>query len=251
MEKLQRFLARSGVASRRASAGVIEAGRVTVDGQPARDVTAVIDPERADVRVDGHKVQPEQKVYYMLNKPAGYVCTSRAEHGEKTALSLVADDARRLYTVGRLDKESEGLILVTNDGDLANVLTHPRFKVAKTYYVEVLGRIEPAHCEKLRHGMWIDGRKTAAARVRIRNRGRVRSKFDITIAEGLNRQVRRMLARVGLKVRKLRRIAIGQIVLRGAGRGKARKLTGKELHYLRGLVESFGLDPSGEGKKGK
>jgi len=234
-EKLGKYLARCGVASRRAVAALIEKGFVRVDGRVESNVAARIDPDCQRVSFKGAPVAPEKTLCYVLNKPAGYVCSNRPAKGDRSALELVSAKGARLYTVGRLDKDSEGLILVTNDGSLAHVLTHPRFKVPKTYRVEVSGRIEPEHAERLKEGFWLDGRKTGAAKIRIVHRGRAKSAFEMTITEGHNRQIRRCLARIGLKVRRLKRIRIGRIALGGLKTGRIRALSPGEVEYLRGL----------------
>ena len=246
MEKLQRFLARSGVASRRGAAEVIEAGLVKVDGEIVTDVTATCDPAGSVIMVDGRRVRPEPKTYVMLNKPPGYVCTNQPRPEERSVMKLVAAVGHRLHTVGRLDKESEGLLLLTNDGELTNRLTHPRFKVPKTYRVDVLGRIEGEDVDKLRRGVWLDGRRTSPAKVRIVKRSRLKSLLEVTITEGLNREVRRMLARVGLKVKRLKRISIGRLILRGVGKGKFRPLTPSELRYMQGFTRRSEAETAGK-----
>jgi len=246
MEKLQRFLSRAGLASRRSAAEIIEAGRVEVDGEKVTDVTATIEPARSVVKVDGRKVRPQPLVYFMLHKPAGYICTQKPREGERSILELLQGVTQRLFSVGRLDRESEGLLLLTNDGDLTNILTHPRFNVPKTYRVEAVGRLGSDQLDKLQHGMWFEGRKTRPARILIHSRAATRSVLDITITEGLNREVRRMLARVGLKVRHLKRIRIGRLSLRGVGKGRFRPLTGEELRYLRSLAERLAAAPAGK-----
>jgi len=247
-EKLGKYLAHCGVASRRATGELIEKGYVRVDGKVEANPAAWIDADVQEITYRGEKIVPEKLFYYMLNKPRGFVCTNNPKEDERSALELVPNVGVRLYTVGRLDKDSEGLILITNDGRIANVLTHPRFKVPKTYRVDVSGRIEAAHAEELKSGFWLDGRKTNPAKIRITYRGRMASTFDMTIDEGHNRQIRRCLARIGLKVRRLKRIRVGRLELRGLGPGHIKTLNGKEIEYLYGLVAQASAGTQGKVK---
>lgn len=226
--RLVKFVATAGVASRRASEELIRAGRVTINGEaatdPAREVT-----EHDHVAVDGEAVrQPAQRVVYALNKPLGVVSTARDPQGRPTVVGLLPDTGR-LYPVGRLDADSSGLILLTNDGELAHRLTHPSFEVPKTY-VATLARTpvgEPA-LRKLRGGVELKDGRTAPARVRRVGRDRL----EITIHEGRNRQVRRMCEAVGHPVRALERVGFGSLKLGDLPRGGYRRLTDAELARL-------------------
>ena len=226
--RLARYLAHSGVASRRAAERLIAAGRVTVGGEvvtdPARDVG-----ETSGVAVDGEAVAPEPREVYALNKPAGVVSTASDPQGRPTVTSLVQSE-RRLYPVGRLDADTTGLILLTNDGELANQLTHPRYEVPKTYVAEVTpARVPEAALRSLREGVELDDGPTSPARVRQVRPG----VLEVTIAEGRKRQVRRMAEAVGHRVVALERVAFGPLRLHGLAPGEHRRLTSAEVERLR------------------
>jgi 23S rRNA pseudouridine2605 synthase len=224
--RLAKYLAHGGVASRRAAEELISAGRVTVAGEvvtdPARDVD-----EASGVAVDGQPVAPEPREVWAVNKPAGVVSTAR-EPGRRRAVTELADSARRLYPVGRLDADSTGLILLTNDGELANRLMHPRYGVPKTYRV-TLARPPSAHeLERLRRGVRLEDGETAPARVsRLGER-----ELELTIREGRKRQVKRMAEAVGNVVTSLERIRFGRLELGDLGRGEARRLERGEIASL-------------------
>jgi len=212
-------------------------GRVTVNGRRVDALPVLVDPERDEIRLDGKRIRLERKVYYLLNKPKGVVCTQRDPSGRRRATDLLVGVRERVFPVGRLDVDSTGLLLMTNDGQLAQHLTHPRYGVPKTYRAEVGGRIEPADVQRLQKGVWLSEGKTQPARVRIIHRGHRRSVLEITLREGRNRQVRRMLARLGHPVRRLMRIRIGRISIRGLGTGKFRPLRPEEIRYLKRLAQ--------------
>lgn len=226
--RLAKFLAHAGVASRRAADVILADGRVTVDGEivtnPAQDVD-----ESNVVEVDGRRVEPEPLEVHVLNKPAGVVSTARDTHGRPTVVQLVRS-RRRLYPVGRLDADTTGLILLTNDGELAERLTHPRYGVKKVYRARVKPpRVSPRALEALERGVELEDGRTAPARVRQAAPGVV----ELTIREGKKRQVRRMLEAVGHRVVDLERVAFGPLGLRGLDRGESRRLTKPELDRLR------------------
>jgi 23S rRNA pseudouridine2605 synthase len=224
--RLAKYLAHSGVASRRRAEELIAAGRVRVGGEVVRDPARDVDHE-SGVEVDDRPVSPEPREVWMLNKPAGVTSTAR-EPGRRKAVTELVDSPRRLYPVGRLDADSTGLILLTNDGELANRLTHPSFEVPRTYRVRL--RRAPAEPElrRLRQGVELDDGPTARARVR-RVSPRV---IEITIHEGRNRQVRRMAEAVGNEVVELERIAFGPLRLGDLAAGQARRLRPAELRRL-------------------
>jgi 23S rRNA pseudouridine2605 synthase len=226
--RLVKFLAHAGVASRRAAERLIGDGRVTVGGEvvtdPARDVD-----ERSGVAVDGRPVEPEPLEVHALNKPAGVLSTARDTHGRPTVVQLVRS-RRRLYPVGRLDADSTGLILLTNDGELAERLTHPRYRIEKVYRAKVQpGRLAPRALAALRAGVELEDGATAPARVRQVAPGVV----EIAIREGRKRQVRRMFEAVGHRVVELERVAFGPLGLRGLEPGKSRRLKDAEVERLR------------------
>jgi len=230
--RLAKYLAHAGVASRRAAEDVIAAGRVRVDGatvtDPARDVL-----EGARVEVDGRVLRgAEQRVVYALHKPLGVVSTARDTHGRETVVSLVPARGLRLYPIGRLDADSSGLILLSNDGELANRLTHPRFEVPKTYLATLArGPVSDSALRRLREGVELEDGVTAPARVRRRGAG----KIEITIHEGRKRQVRRMCEAVGHPVRALERVAFGPLRLGSLAPGEHRRLRAAEVERLRAL----------------
>jgi 23S rRNA pseudouridine2605 synthase len=230
--RLAKYLAHAGVASRRSAETLIAAGRVTVDGglvtDPAHDVS-----EDANVALDGRPLAgPEPRVLYALHKPVGVVSTARDTHGRKTVLDLVPARGLRLYPVGRLDADSGGLILLTNDGELANRLTHPRFEVPKTYLAKLVGPpLTDKTLRALRSGVQLEDGLTAPARAR-----RVRDHvIELTIHEGRNRQVRRMCKAVGHPVLELTRIAFGPLTLGDLKPGAHRRLGDAEVEQLRTL----------------
>jgi 23S rRNA pseudouridine2605 synthase len=229
--RLAKFLASAGVASRRASEELIRAGRVTVGGAVATDPARQVDPDCA-VTVDGQAVrQPSQRLVYAVNKPAGVVSTARDPQGRPTVVSLVPDPpgGARLYPVGRLDIDTTGLILLTNDGELAHRLTHPRFEVPKTYRALVARPpVSAKAIRALREGITLDDGRTAPAAVRVL----VPDKVEIVISEGRKRQVRRMLERVGHPVRQLERVGFGPLRLGNLRPGGHRRLTSGEVELL-------------------
>ncbi len=230
--RLAKYLAHAGVASRRAAEALIGEGRVCVDGErvldPARDVD-----ERALVSVDGRALSgAEARVAYALNKPVGVVSTARDTHGRRTVLDLLPARGARLYPVGRLDADTSGLILLSNDGELANRLTHPRHEVPKTYRALLGGgAVAEETLRRLRAGVELEDGVTAPARVRRLGA----HELELTIHEGRNRQVRRMCAAVGYPVRELRRERFGPLALDGLGEGEHRRLSERELAALRAL----------------
>jgi 23S rRNA pseudouridine2605 synthase len=230
--RLAKYLAHAGVASRRAAEKLIGEGRVTVDGATVTDPARAVDAH-SRVSVDGRPLQgAEPRVLYAVNKPVGVLSTARDTHGRPTVLELVPAAGLRLYPVGRLDADSSGLILLTNDGELANRLTHPSFEVPKTYRATLGGgAVGAAALEALGRGVPLDGSPTAPARVR-RLRGNL---IELTIHEGRNRQVRRMCEAVGHPVLELERIAFGPLRLGGLRPGAHRRLRAGEVERLRAL----------------
>jgi 23S rRNA pseudouridine2605 synthase len=235
MDRLNKFLAHAGVGSRRKVEELIAAGRVMVDGRVVHELGTKVEPGQ-DVRVDGDPVRAEKSVYWVVNKPRGYLCTNEDPAGRPRALDLVPHVEQRVYTVGRLDEASEGLLLMTNDGDLAFRLMHPRFGVEKTYLVQVAGHPNSDDMQRLLKGIWLsDGHVKARSVRQLKTRGES-TWLRIILSEGKNREIRRMLAKLGHKVLNLRRIAIGPVELRHLRRGKARRLTHTELEGLKRIA---------------
>ena len=228
--RLAKFLAHHGIASRRASEEIIRSGRVTVAGERVTDPARDVDDE-SGVAVDGEAVRAaRERVVYAVHKPAGVVSTARDTHGRPTVVELAPKGAGRLYPVGRLDAESTGLILLTNDGELANRLMHPRYGVPKVYRAKLArGPVRREALDRLREGVNLEDGRTAPAKVR-----RVaHNELEITLREGRKRQVRRMCEAVGHPVVELRRIAFGPLRLEGLAPGAARRLRKDEVERLR------------------
>jgi 23S rRNA pseudouridine2605 synthase len=236
--RLAKYLAHSGVASRRASERLIASGRVTVGDEIVTDPARDVEP-RDMVAVDGGAVGPEPREVWMLNKPPGVVSTA-SEPGRRRAVVDLVESARRLYPVGRLDADSTGLILVANDGDLANRLTHPRYAVPKIYEVSLRDPATEAQIGRLRDGVVLDDGPTGPARVRRRGE----RSLEITISEGRNRQVRRMLERVGNRVVNLRRVGFGSLRLGDLPEGRSRRLGRSELRRL--WKDAGEMDPASD-----
>ena len=228
--RLAKYLAHAGVASRRAAERLIADGRVQVGGErvtdPARDVG-----DRDDVRVDGRPLAQEQREYFLLHKPVGVLSTASDPQGRPTVTELVDSDAR-LYPVGRLDVDSSGLILITNDGELANRLMHPRYEVPRTYRAQVAGSPSKRALQALREGVELEDGRSSPARVRVVGGGR-ESVVEVTIHEGRNRIVRRMFEAVGYPVRSLERVSFGPLELGRLRSGTARRLRPHELAEVR------------------
>jgi 23S rRNA pseudouridine2605 synthase len=234
-ERLHKYLASTGAGSRRECETFIEQGRVTVNGETVSRLGTKVDPAKDVVRLDGEKVKQEDKVYYLLHKPSGVICTNSDERGRMRAVDVIHDERHRVYTVGRLDAESTGLILVTNDGAIANVVCHPRYRIEKTYQVVVRGEVNREQLAKVEAGVWLAEGKASPARVRAvaRNPKRNETLIEITLFEGRNREVRRVFARVGLPVRRLTRTRIGPMELGELPVGRFRKVSDPELRFVR------------------
>ena len=232
--RLQKFMADSGVASRRKSEELIADGKVRVNGKIAQ-IGDKIDPKHDVVSVNGRKIARggNDYVYLMLNKPRGYVTTMSDEMDRKCVAELVADVGKRVYPVGRLDRDSEGLLLITNDGEFANAMTHPSRHIAKTYRVSVRPKITEDQITVLTSSLMIDGRKTLPADVRIVSNEEDKSVLEIVLYEGRNRQIRRLCEEAGLETVRLKRVAIGQLKLAGLKVGEYRSLTHDEVSLLK------------------
>lgn len=251
-ERLQKILARAGVASRRAAEELITGGRVAVDGVVQSQLGAKADALRQKITLDGQPLPaPEAKEYWLLHKPAGVVSTLRDPQHRRRVKDLLPPEANaRLYPVGRLDYDSEGLVLMTNDGELAFRLMHPRFHVPKTYRVWVSGRPSPETIARLRAGVVIEGRPTAPARVHLKGGTDLRSKLSFVIHEGRKREIRLMCAVVGHPVQRLVRVGLGPLHLGDLPEGACRRLSAAEVTELKaaaGLIS--GCKPSPHGVK--
>ena len=234
MVRLQKYLASCGVASRRGSEEIIRSGRVKVNGETVREMGVQIDEEADVITVDDAVVQPEKKmIYIMLNKPVGFVTTVTDDKGRDTVMELVSDIPARIYPVGRLDYDTEGLLLMTNDGDLTYRITHPKNNVEKTYVAEVTGNVTMDTLTRLRRGVVIDGVKTSPAKVEVIGATQLGTKLEITIHEGRNRQVRKMFEAVGCIVKRLKRTREAGLILGHVPLGRWRKLTESEVNMLK------------------
>jgi 23S rRNA pseudouridine2605 synthase len=230
VERLQKILSQAGIASRRASEKLMLEGRVSVNGVTVTELGTKADPAHDDIRVDGRRIKaPERHRYLLLNKPRGYMTTRSDPQKRPTVLDLLKDVREYIYPVGRLDYDSEGLLILTNDGDLAARLTHPRHGVARVYDVRVLGEPDAHDVSRLAKGVTIDGRRSEPADVVALGAGHLR----ITVHEGRNRQVRKMCDAIGHPVTELRRIAVGPIRDPKLKPGQWRDLTKQEVDRLR------------------
>lgn len=232
MDRLNKFLAHAGQGSRRHCDELIRAGRIAIDGTVVRELGTRVEPGQA-VTVDGQPVHVEKHVYWLVNKPRGWLCTNSDPGGRPRAIDLLPHVHERVYTVGRLDDDSEGLLLLTNDGDLANHLMHPRFGVTKTYLVQVAGKPSRDDLEKLTRGVYLSEGLVKARSVRPLKKQGDSTWLRIVLNEGKNREIRRMLARLDHKVMRLKRVALGPVDLGRLATGKCRPLTTLELKLLR------------------
>jgi 23S rRNA pseudouridine2605 synthase len=230
--RLQKFLAEAGVASRRAAEQIILAGRVQVNAQPVRVLGTRVDPDRDTVTVDGKPVRARRKLYVALHKPAGCVCSRRDELGRPTIYDLLPKEWQNLHSAGRLDFNTEGLLFLTNDGQFALCLTHPRYGVGKKYVATIEGCVARAILERFLRGVWHAGEKLQAQAARLISASRMRSVVELELAEGKNREVRRLFESQGLAVKRLQRIQIGKIKLGELKPGRWRTLTETEIKTL-------------------
>jgi len=233
--RLQKYLAERGVASRRGAEELIRAGRVTINGRKA-EIGMSVDPQDDLVAVDGKSLNQkrDRPVVLMLHKPRGYVTTMDDPHAARTVAELVADYPARTFPVGRLDKDSEGLLLMTNDGALANALMHPSSHIAKVYRVTLRGQVNDRQRDKLTAGMILDGRRTQPIELRLLAEEPGRTVLQFTLREGRNRQIRRMCEALGLEVLRLKRTALGPLKLGLLPAGQWRELTAEEVRRLKG-----------------
>jgi 23S rRNA pseudouridine2605 synthase len=232
--RLQKFLAEAGVTSRRAGEQLIVAGRVAVNGEIVRQLGTRVDPLHSTVTVDGKPVRAKRKLYVVLNKPRGCVCSRKDEFDRPTIYELLPREWDSIYSVGRLDYDTEGLIFLTNDGEFALRLTHPRYEVHKKYLATVEGRVEKPMLEQFTRGIFHQGEKLKAQKARLISATKARSVAELDLAEGKNREVRRLFESQGMTVKRLQRIQIGKIRLGELKPGKWRTLTEPEIKSLLG-----------------
>jgi len=230
--RLQKFLADSGVASRRGAEQIILAGRVCVNGETVRELGTKVHPGSDRVVVDGQVVRPRRRLYIALNKPPGFLCTRRDPEQRRIIGDLLPREWQHLYPVGRLDCESEGLIFLTNDGDFALRLTHPRYGTRKTYEVTVAERVEPAQLKRMTEGVRHEGEMLRADKVRLLSSNQTRTILELELSEGKNHEIRRLLSALGLTITRLQRNRIGPIKLGELPPGKWRTLTEPEINTL-------------------
>ncbi len=233
--RLNKFLSNSGIASRRKCDELIKEGKVFVNGKVASELGMQINEKKDKVTAMGKVVKlPSSFVYIKLNKPKGYACTASDEKGRKTIYQLI-DTTERLFSIGRLDYDTEGLILLTNDGDFANRVAHPKFLVEKEYRVTIEGEIKESELAVLRRGVVIEGTRMPSARVEFLSFDGKFTKLSVVIDEGQNRQIRRMFEAIGKTIKLLKRVRIGQVKLGGLKRGDYKDLTEEELNNLVGI----------------
>ena len=246
-ERLQKVMAGAGVASRRECEELILSGIVRVNGRIVDTLPVLVDAENDVITVGRKRLRPPQRVYFALNKPKSVICSNRDPQGRRLAIDLVPCK-ERIFCIGRLDVDTTGLIVLTNDAELTNRLTHPKYKVPKTYIATVKGRVDGPAVEKLKKGIWLAEGKTGRAAAKILKAGHKESLLEVTISQGLNRQVRRMLARVGLPIKSLKRVAIGKLKLGKLAVGRYRPLSAAEVTSLKKLSTPRPGAPSKTGK---
>ena len=236
MERLQKVIASAGVASRRKAEQLIQEGKVSVNGKIVTEMGIKVSPED-EIKVNGKPLQKEEKVYYLLNKPKGYICAVSDDKDRKTVIDCFPDVKERIFPVGRLDYDTTGLLILTNDGEFANKMMHPRYHLPKTYEVAVDGVLTDQMLTMLQNGIELEDGKTLPAEVYLLKRleGKKKTEIQITIFEGRNRQVRKMCQAARHPVATLRRVAEGEIYLGELKKGEWRYLTNKEIRYIKEL----------------
>ena len=231
VHRLQKILASAGFGSRRQCEELIEHGRVEVNGKTA-SLGCKVDPVNAEIKVDGERLKSAKPVYLALFKPKGYLCTDNDQQGRARTIDLIPPAFGRLFLIGRLDKDSEGLILLTNDGALSERLTHPKYGVPKVYRVQIAGELTIEGIRQLREGVYLAEGFAKVENVVIKGRHKQSTVLEMTLSEGMNREVRRLLARIGHKVMTLIRVAVGPVKLGKMAPGEWRKLTSSEVERL-------------------
>ena len=242
-DRLQKVLAHAGLGSRRGCEQLILQGRVSINGAIVRELGTRVDPATARIAVDGEVIKLESMIYYAVNKPKGYISTNSDPSGRPRVADLLPEIPERIYTVGRLDEASTGLLLMTNDGELANKLAHPRYGVEKVYRALVAGLPTPEMITKLTEGVWLSDGKVRAKRARIVSRQGQATVLELVLAEGKKREIRRMLSKLGHKVMSLNRIAVGPITLKGLAPGACRPLSKSEVELLQKVAAGIPVAP--------
>jgi len=250
VQRIQKILAAAGYGSRRACEELVEDGYVEIDGRIVSELPILVDPAKSKITVNGKPVRAEKYVYFLLNKPKGYYCTNADPEGRRRAVDLMTGVRERVFPVGRLDADSMGLLIMTNDGELSQKLTHPKYGAPKTYRVEVKGKPTNEQLASLRKGIWMAEGKTRPAEVETIHSSREKTVLEITLREGRNREIRRMLAKSGHNVKRLTRIKIGRLSVKKVPLGGYRALTASEVEYLYKLADAANSE-SAQRKKAK
>lgn len=244
LERLQKVLASAGLGSRRECESLITEGRVEVDGRPVQELGVRVDPQTQTITLDGEPLSRPRLAYYALNKPEGVVCTARDPSGRPRATDLLPPSVGRVFSVGRLDMASEGLLLLTNDGELANGLTHPRHGVEKTYQVQVAGHVTVEELIEARKGVYLSDGVAHFLEARVKSKRKQSTLLEVVLNEGKNREIRRVMARLGHKVQRLKRIAVGPVRLGEMPSGAYRVLTRDEVRALKAAVAAGPPEPA-------
>lgn len=240
-KRLQNILAHRGIASRRRSAKLIEEGEVKVDGRTVSEKGRKFDPDSHEITVSGKKLPPEEKKrYFLVNKPEGFISTARDTHGRDIVTQITSDKEERLYPVGRLDKETSGLLFMTNDGDLANMVMHPRYSIEKHYIAEVSPPLNRTQLKHFQNGIDLDGKRTRRCKIRKVSIKKRTAKYRIVLCEGRKRQIRRMFDSLGSGIITLERIRIGPLSIRGIKKGEYRELSSNEVLALKNTLKENG-----------
>lgn len=252
MERLQKIISKAGAASRREAERLILAGRVTLNGRVVTELGTQADGEQDVIAIDGASISaPKQKLYFLLNKPKRCISAVKDDRGRRTVIDLLPEVEEYIYPVGRLDYDTEGLLLLTNDGDLMNGLLHPRYEIEKTYIARAQGLVTADDIKQLCKGVMLEDGMTAPARAKLLERADNGSwcRVQLTIHEGRNRQVRRMLQAIGHRVQELKRVAFAGLTLEGVPRGGYRSLTGEEVARLKKIAGTAAGKPAGNARK--
>jgi len=234
-ERLQKIMAAAGIDSRRKCEELILEGAVRVNGHVVDELPAFADPEEDHIVINGKPIKHTQRLYYLLNKPKKVICTNYDPQGRQKAIDLIGPIKSRVFCVGRLEADSSGLIIITNDSELTNKLTHPSFGLEKKYIAKVKGKVDPKAVEELKKGVWLSEGRTSAKDVKVIKSDVTESILEITLVTGPNRSIARMLAKLGYKVKSLSRTQIGKLTSKGLSSGQWRKMTDSELDYIKKL----------------